>query len=298
MTRFPFLRIDNETLLLLRYQWGIDRFFGNLLYWSTFSRLPGFKMPIPTPRSEAEAFSSGMNDVFERSIGDILSVVAASSLTTERIITETEMQALWTTSSRATASACDWVVKVGKACIVIDATNHSLDSFLSQGVGTLEAYAADMTKIFASHDGKFGQLVKTMRQLRDHGVEDFGLHPATVFMPVIVLPFGGVPNLDSTDLDLQWRSYPFFEEFNGRILAPTVITVDELELLEGMAGRFGYPDPVKVFVEWRYLCTASPVPISFRDYLNQVVGTPYHPQARRLLDDDKALLRRIASTSD
>nr|WP_141215392.1 hypothetical protein [Rhodococcus sp. 15-649-1-2] len=298
MTRFPFLQIDDETLLLLRYQWGIDRFFGDLLYWSTFARLPGFKMPTPTPGSEAEAFSSGMNDVFERSVGDILSVVTASSLTAERIITESEMQTLWTTSSRATASACDWVVKAGKACIVIDATNHSLDMFLSQGVGTLAAYAADMTKIFASHDGKFGQLVKTVTQLRDHGVEDFGLHRATVFMPVIVLPFGGVPNLDSTDLDLQWRSHPFFEEFNGRILAPTVITVDELQLLEGMAGRFGYPDPVKVFVQWRYVCTASPVPISFRDYLSQFVGAPYYPQARRLLDDDKALLRRIAGASD
>ncbi len=297
MTRFPFLRLDSDTLLLLRYQWGIDRFYGNLLYWSTFAGLPGFKMPTPKPGSESEAFSGGMNHVFERSIGDILERLVARSAYADRLITENELQTVWTTNRQATASACDWVIRAGKTCIVIDATNHSLDAFLSQGLGTPEAYAADMDKIFASEGGKFGQLAKTIRNLRDRGVDDFGLHPSTVFVPIIALPSGGIPNLDTTDLDFQLRSRPFFEEFDGRILAPAAIPITELQMLEGMAGRLGFPDPLQTLVQWRYACTRTVWPIRFRDYLDHTLFNPNRPLSRRVLANNEAILERIASLS-
>ncbi|MGB3675509.1 MAG: hypothetical protein WA988_13825, partial [Candidatus Nanopelagicales bacterium] len=206
-----------------------------------------------------------------------------------------EMQTAWTTSSQATASACDWVIRAGKTCIVIDATNHALDAFLSQGLGTPEAYAEDMDKIFACDDGKFGQLVKTMRKLRDQGVDDFDLHPATVFVPIIALPSGGIPNLDTTDLDFQLRSRPFFEEFDGRILAPVAMTITELQILEGMAGRRGFPDPVKTLVQWRYACTMTTWPIRLRDYLDRALSNPNRPLSSRVLANNKALLGRVAA---
>ncbi|MGR6520922.1 hypothetical protein ACU5JM_04735 [Rhodococcus erythropolis] len=284
-------------MLLLRHQWGIDRFYGNLLYWSTFAGLPGFKMPAPKRKSEAEAFSDGMNHVFERSIGDILETLVARSAFADKLITENEMQTAWKTSSQATASACDWVIKAGKTCIVVDATNHSLDMFLSQGLGTAEAYATDMNRIFASADGKFGQLAKTMRKLRERGVEDFDLHPATVFLPIIALPAGGIPNLDTTDLDFQLRSRPFFEEFNGRILAPAAMTLTELQILEGMAGRRGFPDPVKTLIQWRRTCTQTILPIRFRDFLDLTLADPNRPLASRVLANNDALLGRVASLS-
>jgi len=146
MTRFPFLQLDNDTLLLLRYQWGIDRFYGNLLYWSTFADLPGFKMPAPKSGSAAEAFSDGMNHVFERSIGDVLEILVARSPHADKLIAESELQEAWTTNRQATASACDWVIRAGKACIVIDATNHALDTFLSQGLGTLRPMPRTWTR--------------------------------------------------------------------------------------------------------------------------------------------------------
>ncbi|OZF35364.1 hypothetical protein CH294_12065 [Rhodococcus sp. 14-2483-1-1] len=294
MTRFPFLRIDSDTIILLRYQWGIDRFYGNLLYWSTFAGMPGFKMPAPKPKSQAEAFSSGMNHVFERSVGDILETLVARSASADKLITENEMQTAWTTSSRATASACDWVIKAGKTCIIIDATNYSLDAFLSQGLGTPEAYAEDMDKIFASNDGKFGQLAKTMRKLRDRGVDDFDLDPKTVFLPIVALPSGGIPNIDTTDLDFQLRSRPFFEEFDGRILAPVAVTITELQILEGMAGRIQFPDPVKTVVQWRHACTLTTWPIRFRDYLDGALSNPDRPLSSRTLANNKALLTRVA----
>ncbi len=294
MTQFPFLRIDDDRVLLLRYQWGIDRFYGNLLYWSTFAGLPGFKMPAPKPKSAAEAFSDGMNHVFERSIGDILETLVARSACADRLITENEMQTAWTTSGQAIASACDWVIKAGKMCIVVDATNHSLDMFLSQGLGTPEAYAADMNRIFASSDGKFGQLAKTMKSFRERGSEDFDVHPTTVFLPIIALPAGGTPNLDTTDLDFQLRSRPFFEEFGRRVYAPAAMTLTGLQVLEGMAGRAGFPDPVKTLMNWRYACSLTPWPIRLREFLDLTLASPNRPLSSRVLANNKALLRRLS----
>ncbi len=297
LTRFPFLRLDDDTVLLLRYQWGIDRFYGNLLYWSTFAALPGFKMPAPKSGSAAEAFSAGMNYVFERSVGDILEILVARSSLADRLITEVELQEAWTTNKQSTASACDWVIRAGNSCIVVDATNHALDAFLSQGLGTPEAYAADMDKIFASDSGKFGQLARTMRNLRDRGSSDFDLRPSAVFVPIIALPSGGIPNMDTTDLDFQLRSRPFFEEFDGRVLAPAALTITDLQILEGMAGRLEFPDPLKILIRWRYECTRTVWPIRLRDYLDRSLVNPNRPLSRRILAKNQALLDRLSGAS-
>ncbi len=36
MTRFPFLLTGADEIIVLRYQWVVDRFFGQMLYWPTF----------------------------------------------------------------------------------------------------------------------------------------------------------------------------------------------------------------------------------------------------------------------
>jgi hypothetical protein len=292
LTQYPILRINDDTVILLRYQWVLDRFFGTHLYWSAYARLPGYKIPAPRPKSTAEAFSLGMNHVFERRVGDTLTNIVTRSGRAERLITEDELQSTWTERSSSPVSACDWVIKAGNVCLVIDATNHSLDYFLSQGLGTVESYAADMDRVFAGPGGKFEQLAKTIRMLVDRGHSDFGLDPKTVFMPLIVLPSGGVPNLASTDLDLQLRSKITLGQFDGRLLAPAVIPLTELHLLEGMAGRMGFPDVVDTLISWRYACTKRPVPVRLRDYLD-AMPNPNRPLPRRILNAGNALLERI-----
>lgn len=59
-TQSPFLRVDTDSVVRLRYQWGIDRFFGSQLYWQTF-----FMFGAPEPGSVAESFSLAMNEAFE-----------------------------------------------------------------------------------------------------------------------------------------------------------------------------------------------------------------------------------------
>jgi len=103
--------------------------------------------------------------------------------------------------------------------------------------------------------------------------------------------------LDTTDLDFQLRSRPFFEEFDGRILAPAAIPITELQMLEGMAGRLGFPDPLQTLVQWRYACTRTVWPIRFRDYLDHTLFNPNRPLSRRVLANNEAILERIASLS-
>ncbi len=297
LTQYPFVRIDADSVLLLRYQWAIDRFFGSHLYWSTFARLPGYKNPAPKSKSLAEAFSQGMDHVFERKVGDVLSNIASRSGMAQRIITESELQAAWTERSSSSASACDWVIKAGNVCLVVDATNHALDFFLAQGLGTVDSYAADMDRTFAAPGGKFEQLASTIEMLIARGPADFGLHPKTVFMPLIALPAGGVPNLSSTDLDLQLRSKATLGRFDGRILAPAAVPLSELQLIEGMAGKPGLPDAVRLLTQWRFACTQSPVPIRLRDFLDQALPTMNRPLPRRILSANTALLSRLEAAA-
>jgi hypothetical protein len=290
MTQFPFLQVAADTVLLLRYQWVIDRFFGSLLYWPTFMGLPSHKRRQPVSGSAAEAFSQGMNYAFERSVGDSLSCMVNSSAKMKRLVHEAELQAAWTESKSAMASACDWVIPAGQHCFVIDATNHHLDAIVVQGLGSVEDYAADIVQTFSGDDGKFSQVAKTIRRLYTDGSE-FGVSKSAVFVPLVVVPDGGVPNLDTTDLDLQLRSRPHLEEFDGRVLAPAVLTLPDLQLLEGIAGSpFIRLDVADIVVGWRRACMERRWPIRLHEYLDTL---PVRPIPRRITDAYKELAHTL-----
>lgn len=290
MTQFPFLQVSADTVLVLRYQWVIDRFFGSLLYWPTFMGLPSHKRRQPVSGSAAEAFSQGMNHSFERSVGDSLSSIVNRSAKMKRLVHEAELQAALTESKSATASACDWVIPAGQHCFVIDATNHHLDAGLVQGLGSVEDYAADITQTFSGDDGKFNQVAKTIRRLYTDGPE-FGVSPSAVFVPLVIVPDGGVPNLDTTDLDLQLHSKPHLEEFDGRILAPAVLTLPDLQFLEGIGGspliRFDVAD---ILIRWRRACMARRWPIRLHEFLS---GLPVRPVPQRIIRAHKELARTL-----
>ncbi|MFD6221257.1 hypothetical protein [Nocardia asteroides] len=290
MTQYPFLQLSADTVLLLRYQWGIDRFFGSLLYWPTFMALPSHKRRQPVSGSAAEAFSEGMNHAFERSVGDSLSGLVSGSRKMKRLVHEAELQAAWTEKKGALASACDWVIPAGQHCFVIDATNHHLDAALVQGMGSVEDYAADIVRTFSGDDGKFNQVAKSIRKLYTNGSE-FGVSRSAVFVPLIVVPDGGVPNLDTTDLDLQLRSRPHLEEFDGRILAPAVLTLPDLQFLEGITQSPLFPlDVADIIVQWRRACMVRRWPIRLHEFLD---GLPARPVPRRMISAYKELARTL-----
>ena len=300
ITQYPFLQIGEDSLVLIRYQWGIDRFFGSQLYWPTFSKFPSHKGGKPKPGSVAEAFSDAMNHVFERTVGEVLANMVANSRRMTRLINEEELQGIWTERRGATASACDWVIPAGPRCFVIDATNHHLDHRLAQGLGSVDDYAKDMDETFAEAGEKFEQLAKTVEKLIASGETDFGISAQTVFIPLVVLPDSGVPNLDTTDLDLQLRSLPHFKQFGDRILAPAVLTLLDLQLLEGLAEYLGqdprFPDVANLLMEWRLRATARPWPTSLREIIE--ARMPGQPIPRRIFRSKDVLVRDVQAALD
>ncbi|WP_435590771.1 hypothetical protein [Nocardia sp. bgisy118] len=285
MTERPFLILDDNTALLLRHQWGIDRFFGNPLYWDTFFNFGRLERGSPS-----EAFSQAMNYVFERRVGESLERIVSFSPAMTRLITESELQAYWTERAGQLPKACDWVITAGRVCFVIDATNHHLNANLSQGVGSVEEFEAELEKHLV--DKKLQQLAATMRQLRSKGREEFGVPHNAIFVPIIVIPDNGLPNLALTDFDFQYRSKSSLQEFDGNIYPPTILPLSSLLILEGLAELFeGRRDIAKLIVSWRRSCTNA-IPVTLQSFLETLrLPRPIptrmlkaHRQLKELLD--------------
>ncbi|WP_139791958.1 hypothetical protein [Prescottella equi] len=289
LTERPFVSFSDDSVLLLRYQWGIDRFFGSHLYWQTL-----FGFGKPEPRSAAESFSLGMNYVFERVVGDTLTRIVASSPSMSRTIPESELQDIWREKQGEVPSVCNWVIPAGQHCFVIDATNHHLNHELAQGLGSVDDYSDDMDRTFV--DGKFRQLSETITRLRSRDSSRLGLRRNTTYVPLVVVPENGVPNLDTTDLDLQLRSLPAFKRFDGHIYAPAVLTLSDLQLLEGIAEHYKMfrIDVADIVVRWRAACM-NVQPIRLQDFLE--MNGFQRPLPRRMLRAHREMTHMLTSPS-
>ncbi|KQU01934.1 hypothetical protein ASG56_20645 [Rhodococcus sp. Leaf7] len=269
MTEHPFVLQDDGTALLLRYQWALDRFFGSHLYWQTF-----FNLGRPLPGSAAESFSLAMNDVFEEEVADVLARIVDLSPKMTRLIREDELQPSWTEEVGRPPSVCDYVIPTTSGYfLTLDATNHSLNFALAQGLGTIDDYAADAERSLVK---KCDQIAETMRQIRRRNA--FGATDRSVFVPIVVVPVGGVPNLGTVESDLWWRTEEIFRDLaRARCLyTPTVLSLSDLVLLEGIAEHYGVRglDIADELVGWRRAAMTGTVitgtpPISLRDYLSE-----------------------------
>jgi hypothetical protein len=257
LTQYPFLALNNDEFMMLRYGWAIDKLCGNHLFFIAWSRL------IETQsKSLAERFRSAMNDVFEDVVGEILKRIASHSKLIRTIASEREMQTAWTLKRGEPPSVCDWALFAGAYCIVVDATNHPVKATLAQGLSTWEDYSADIEKNFTGK--KFDQLVNTIDQLRTRGGwGDEGIDADTSFIPLVVVPDAGLPSDPLIEADLMNRSRPIFQHLQPRVLPPGVMQLSDLQLLEGLAGYYGSSrgDIVKIVVGWRYSAAKIGVPL-------------------------------------
>lgn len=283
MTQYPCVSVDANTFLLLRHQWGIERFFGSHLYWETFGTFN-----TAGKRSSAKAFSQAMDFVFERQIGLTLERIALRSKRITSVLTEKQMQEEWTVRAGSPPSACDWALLGSKVSVVVDATNHSLNATLAQGMATLENYNDDVDRTFT--DRKFIQLSATIGELKSRGWAGSEIGDQTDFIPLVVVPDTGLPNTTLTDYDLQRRSIPIFEQFQPHVFAPAVLTQGDLQLFEGIGDH--YPgDVIELLGGWRHQCMRNPVPIRLNDFLDQF--NIKRPLSKHILRSHIALLNLL-----
>jgi hypothetical protein len=152
LTQYPFLAVDDQTFVMLRHQWALDRLCGEQLFFEAATNFSTGPL--------VNRFKLAMSDAFEQFIGGILHRIFEKSPHLRTIVDEPEMWDAWTEKKGKKPKVCDWMLFGEGHCIVIDATNHVVKSEAAQGLATWDEYSAEIEKIFT--EGKFGQLLSTM----------------------------------------------------------------------------------------------------------------------------------------
>lgn len=247
LTRFPFLAVNDDTFVLLRRQWVIDRLCGSQLYFEAWASF--------TTASLRNRFKTAICDAFEVFVGGILHRIFDKCPHLTTIVDEHEMQAAWTT--KGTPSVCDWMIFGKEHCVVIDATNHAVKDKAAQGLATWDEYSDEIEQIFAdASEGKFGQLLSTIDLVRTHGGwGDEKVGTTTMYAPLVVVPDAGVVNGLLTQFDINVRGHKVFKHLSPQVYAPGIVPISDLQLLEGMAdagATWGNnPNMMELIANWR-----------------------------------------------
>jgi hypothetical protein len=256
LTQYPFLAVDDNTFVMLRHQWALDRLCGGQLYFEAW-----FHLGAQT-RALADRFKGAMNDAFENFVGGILHRTVAKSPHLRLVVDEPDMQTAWKEQKGKPPSVCDWMLFGQGHCVVIDATNHAVKADAAQGLATWDEYSTDIHKIFT--EGKFEQLLSTIHYAKKHG----GWAGETVdentdFAPLVVVPDAGVPNGLLTQFDIVMRGHEMFAHLRPHVYAPGIVPASDIQLLEGMVDLAPkipqFPgkdaDMMKLIAGWRWAAT-------------------------------------------
>ncbi|MGH3638540.1 MAG: hypothetical protein ACRDUX_05870, partial [Mycobacterium sp.] len=227
-TRFPFLDLGDGTVLALRAQWGMDRFFGNA---PEFDVQQGFKDQGKPGR--AKQFQDAVKHQFERLVGRIVARIAEHSAVFGPIIGEEEMQAAWTVRRGERPKACDWMLPTdNRFAWLIDATHRPLRQPLAEGWGSGEDFASNVEAFLTSKKAR--QFESVIDHLTESGWagERF---VDTTFAPFVAVPDVGLPGTPTSMMLVGLCAREMMAAYGGRMLAPAVVSISDLMLLEGMA---------------------------------------------------------------
>ncbi|OHT78136.1 hypothetical protein BKG69_15940 [Mycobacteroides chelonae] len=286
LTRFPFLAIDDNTFVMIRHQWALDRLCGGQLYFEA-----GFSLGTSSLRHR---FKIAMSDAFEKLVGGILHRIHLKNPHLRVIVDENEMQTAWTRKKGETPSVCDWMLFGQDHCIVIDATNHSVTEDAAQGLATWEAYSEEIEKIFT--DGKFEQLLCTIDLVREHhGWGEEKVDNKTMFTPLVIVPDAGVTNGLLSQFDIVRRGCAAFKHLSPQVYAPGIVPLSDVQLLEGMADagrKFGTnPDMMDLIAKWR--TAASKYGMASLQLFLLVYGTPILPLSDHIITNSHKVMRLL-----
>jgi hypothetical protein len=122
LQEFPFLRLDDGSVLMMRLQYAVQRMFGDLLYLKVHDALK------VSDSKRAERFKSAMNTIFEHRVGSVLNRIAEheTRFGGAVVITEDQMKAAWSNSRGEHHKVCDYAYVQGGETILIDANNRNV----------------------------------------------------------------------------------------------------------------------------------------------------------------------------
>ncbi|MUM17044.1 hypothetical protein BI330_11715 [Mycobacterium sp. CBMA 623] len=242
-TRYPFLDLGDGTVLALRAQWGMDRFFGNA---PEFDVQQGFIEQGKPQR--AKQFQDAVKHQFEQIVSRMVDRIANHSTVFDSIIGEEEMQDAWTVKKGQQPKACDWMLPTdNRFTWLIDATHRPLQSPLAEGVGSGEDFASNLEAFLTSK--KTRQFESVIDHLIERGWDGASFTDMT-FAPFVVVPDVGLPSTPMSMMLIGLCAREMMAAYEGRMLTPAVVSVSDLMLLEGLAETPGF-EVANLIRAWR-----------------------------------------------
>jgi hypothetical protein len=278
LLEFPFLRLDDGSILILRLQYAVQRIFGDLLYLKVHDAL---KVSEP---QRASRFKSAVNTIFEHRVGSVLNRIAQheTRFGGAVVITESQMKVAWSDSRGEHPKICDYAYVQGGEAILIDANNRNLPKEFAERSAAGSDLHAEIRSMLAAN--KFRQLTSTAQQFRTHGwtaTNGTLITAATKFLPFVVAPVAGIPSNEFTEMLILEQALPLIAGFNSKVLPPTIITWRDLQILEGIAEQANGGRIIELLIMWRisnYMkqTQMTGLPMSLSDFIahHSTLGRP------------------------
>ncbi|OBB00953.1 hypothetical protein BA059_27960 [Mycolicibacterium sp. (ex Dasyatis americana)] len=278
-TRFPFLDLGDCAVLALRAQWGMDRFFGNA---PEFDVQQGFVEQGKPER--ARQFQDAVKHQFEQIVGRMVARIAANSAVFGSIVGEEDMQAAWPVKRGQQPKACDWMLPTNTQLVwLIDATHRPLRQPLAEGWGSGAEFASNLEAFLTSKKAR--QFESVIDQLIERGW-DGASFTDTTFAPFVVVPDVGLPSTPMSMMLVGFCAREMMAAYGGRMLAPAVVSISDLMLLEGM-GETPRVEAANLIRAWRQVGV-----MPLQQYL-EACRFPYRPCPQHMVTAAAELDARI-----
>jgi hypothetical protein len=279
LQEFPFLRLADGSVLMLRLQYAVQRMFGDLLYLKVHDALK-----VSDPK-RADRFKNAMNGIHEHRVGSVLERISNHEKRFGRavVITEDQMQTSWSNRRGEHPKICDYAFVQGGEAVLIDANNRNLPKKFADRSAAGNDLHDEIQNMFAAT--KFEQLTSTAHQFRTHGwTADDGtvlVSANTKFLPFVVAPNAGIPSNEFTEALIFEQAVPLIAGFDSKVMPPTILTWRDLQILEGIAeaGRAGRI--IELLIMWRIsnyqkLTQGTGLPMSLPSFIDNylTLGRP------------------------
>ncbi|MBY4039154.1 hypothetical protein HQO38_18840 [Rhodococcus fascians] len=278
----PFVRMDDGTLLPIRFQFVVQRIFGDHLYLETEHMLRS------VDKKKADHYAEAMRNIFEERVGEVLLRICDYDASGETVlIQEDEMKRSWRTSKSTLPKICDFALFRGHGCILVDANLRLLPRPFAEGQATIESLEQEIEKRFTTT--KFRQLLSTVELFMNRGWNKLrtAVTSRTRYLPIVVVPDAGVPSEITMENAVFTRAFELVRKYNEnlnyfKVHVPAILTWRDLLMLDGLAER-----GVDIFAElkrWRNIHPLGvdgreSLPVPLRDFLESRQLSPPLSQA-------------------
>ncbi len=272
LQQFPFVRLDDGTLLPIRFQFVIQRIFGDHLYLESEALLR------EKDKKKADHYAEAMRNIFEERVAEVLERICAyDESETTVLVQEDQMMLSWRTNKSTIPKICDFALFRDHGCILIDANMRNLPQPFAEGSGTYESLQKEIEQRFTTT--KFKQLLSTVDLYLTRGWNEphTTVTNRTRFVPLVVVPDAGIPSELAVENAVFVKGMELVQKYNDnpnfyKVHVPAILCWRDLLMLDGLAER-----GVDIFLllkRWRNIDPhgrygREPLPLPLQEYVDQ-----------------------------